>query len=59
MKEKVSANKIREVCQARNGERCKDCIYYGKICEQYKRRFNGYKPIDWIDEREMKKYFAD
>jgi len=37
---------IRETCIARNGERCKDCVYYGHTCEMWKRAHRMYKPCD-------------
>ena len=37
---------IRETCIARNGERCKDCIYYGHTCEMWKRAHRMYKPCE-------------
>ena len=43
---------MEEVCNARNGERCKDCIYYGKQCQKWKNRHGGIKPCD----RDLLKY---
>lgn len=37
---------IESVCNARNGERCKDCIYYGKECSAYKKTHRNFKPCD-------------
>ena len=39
-------SQIAETCIARNGERCKDCIFYGKKCERYKKAHHGMKPVD-------------
>lgn len=38
---------IKETCIARNGERCKDCIYYGKQCNSWKRSHRNRKPCDY------------
>lgn len=43
---------IEEVCISRNGERCKDCIYYGKQCQKWKNHHGGVKPC----ERDLTKY---
>ena len=55
----MGASQIRDVCIARNGERCKNCIFYGKTCEQYKRAHQGKKPVE-IDEdkkHEQRRFF--
>ena len=42
----VLPGNICEICKVRNGEKCKDCVYYGKKCEAYKTRFHVSKPMD-------------
>lgn len=37
---------VEELCRARNGERCKDCILYGKECANYKKVHHNCKPCD-------------
>lgn len=39
-------NEIESICRARNGERCKDCIMYGRECSAYKRTHHNVKPCD-------------
>lgn len=38
---------MRDTCLARGGKNCKNCIYYGKQCEKYKRHFHNTKPMDY------------
>lgn len=38
---------IRSTCIARNGERCKDCIFYGKVCNNWKKEHRNRKPCDY------------
>ena len=38
---------IRSVCIVRNGERCKDCVFYGIVCNKWKREHKNRKPCDW------------
>lgn len=49
------------VCIVRNGERCKDCMFYGKQCSDFKKKHRGKKPIDIdIDEnkaQEQRRFF--
>lgn len=42
---------IISICAARNGERCKDCIYQGERCEDLKMIYWVSKPmyIDYVD----------
>lgn len=42
----VLPGNICEICKVRNGEKCKDCVYYGTKCEAYKTRFHVSKPMD-------------
>ena len=52
-------SQIVDVCVARNGERCKNCIFYGKPCEKFKKAHRGKSPIE-IDEdksREQRRFF--
>ena len=42
-----------DICSARNGERCKDCILYGKMCEQIKRKHHVNKLYE-IDLQKMR-----
>lgn len=37
---------IISICQARNGERCKDCVAAGEPCEDLKRIYWVSKPMD-------------
>jgi len=49
------------ICIVRNGENCKNCIYYGKLCESYRRNHRGKKPMD-VDEdkqRETRRYYKN
>ena len=38
---------MRDICLARGGKNCKNCICYGKQCEKYKRHFHNTKPMDY------------
>ena len=42
-----NVTRITEICCARNGERCKDCVYYGKKCNNWKNHHHGYKPCEY------------
>ncbi len=42
---------IAEVCEVRDGQRCKDCIYYGKKCESIKRAYHVAKPMEMLELR--------
>ena len=42
-----------DICSARNGERCKDCILYGKLCERVKRMHHVNKLYE-IDMQKMR-----
>lgn len=44
---KGESNDIRSTCIARNGERCKDCIFYGKVCNNWKKEHRNRKPCDY------------
>ena len=46
MKRPYFIDPIKDTCIARNGERCKDCVYYGKACNNWKRTHRGRKPSD-------------
>lgn len=49
------------VCIVRNGENCKRCLYYGKACEDFRRKHRGKKPMD-VDENKAKvhkEWFSD
>lgn len=55
----VSVAQMVGVCIVRNGERCKDCMFYGKPCSNYKARHKGKKPMD-VDEnkaQEQRRFF--
>ena len=47
MKRPYFIDPIKDTCIARNGERCKDCVYYGKICSNWKKAHRGRKPSDY------------
>ena len=38
---------MRDICLARGGKNCKNCVCYGKQCEKYKGRFHNTKPMDY------------
>lgn len=38
---------IRSTCIARNGERCKDCVFYGIVCNNWRREHRNSKPCDY------------
>lgn len=40
-----AVNDIISVCAARQGERCKDCVYQGERCEDLKRIYWVSKPL--------------
>ena len=46
MKRQYFIDPIKDTCVARNGERCKDCVYYGKPCNNWKKAHRGRKPSD-------------
>ena len=52
-------SKIINVCTVRNGERCKDCVFYGKACNKFKSMHRGLKPLDYdpYKHREQSTYF--
>ena len=58
MKRPYFIDPIKDTCIARNGERCKDCVYYGKPCSNWKRAHRGRKPssYDGIKNDIMGKY---
>ena len=37
-----------EICKARNGERCRNCIFYRKQCDRFRERHNGLKPVEYF-----------
>ena len=40
-------SEIESICNARNGERCKDCVmYHNKECAKYKATHHNCKPCD-------------
>lgn len=45
-----------ELCATRNGERCKDCILYGKKCEAVKRRHRVSKLYEIDKTKEIIQY---
>ena len=49
------------VCIVRNGERCKDCIYYGKPCAAFKKKHKNKKPkdIDYSKSIAMKEWYKN
>lgn len=47
MKRPYFIDPIKDTCIARNGERCKDCVYYGKMCSSWKKAHRGRKPSDY------------
>lgn len=48
---------IATTCEIRkdHGRTCKDCIYYGKICERIKHRYDVSKPGELVEELMLKK----
>lgn len=50
---------MQDVCAARNGERCKDCIYL-KPCERFRQSHNNIKPgnYDPVKYKIMQHHFA-
>ena len=47
MKRPYFIDPIKDTCIARNGERCKDCVYYGKPCNNWKKAHMGRKPSSY------------
>lgn len=43
---------IATTCEIRkdHGRTCKDCIYYGKVCERIKHRNNVSKPAELVED---------
>ena len=39
-----SVYQMADTCAARNGARCKDCIFKGNKCDKFMRAHNGIKP---------------
>lgn len=58
MKRPYFIDTIKDTCIARNGERCKDCVYYGKPCNNWKKSHKGRKPssYDGVKNDIMGKY---
>lgn len=58
MKRPYFIDPIKDTCIARNGERCKDCVYYGKPCNNWKKAHRGRKPssYDGVKNDIMGKY---
>ena len=58
MKRPYFIDSIKDTCIARNGERCKDCVYYGKLCNNWKKAHRGRKPssYDGVKNDIMGKY---
>ena len=42
-----NVTRIREICSARNGERCKDCVYYGKKGNNWRNAHGRLKPCEY------------
>lgn len=50
-KESHGISQIVEICYVRHltGKNCKDCIYYGKRCDNWKHKHMNMKPHEYDD----------
>lgn len=39
-------NTITDICRAREGKNCKDCVYQGTKCDSFKHRHHVLKPLE-------------